>query len=84
MLKLSVALESVNPFNTFPCSADRGTVVPPVVKSSTTLVVSTLAKISVTLVSVNPFNTFPCSADRGTVVPPVVKSSTILVSFYSC
>ena len=38
--------ESTNPFNTFPCSADKGAVVPPVVRSSTISVTDTLVAIS--------------------------------------
>ena len=39
--------ESINPFSTFPCSADKGTVVPPVMRSSTISVILTLVAMSV-------------------------------------
>ena len=42
--------ESINPFSTFPCSADKGTVVPPVMRSSTISVILTLVAMSVVLV----------------------------------
>ena len=42
-------VESTNPFSTFPCSADKGTVVPPVMRSSTISVILTLVAMSVVL-----------------------------------
>ena len=39
-------VESTNPFNTFPCSADKGTVEPPDVKSSTISVILILLLIA--------------------------------------
>ena len=45
--------ESTNPFNTFPCSADKGAVVPPVVRSSTISVIDTLVAILVVLVAIS-------------------------------
>ena len=43
---------SIKFFKTFPCSADKGTVVPPLVRSSTISAVDTLVNISVVFVAI--------------------------------
>ena len=69
-------VESTNPFNTFPCSADKGTVVPPVVKSSIISVISTLAEIAVTFVAIFVVLS-TIAAACSVVIPTLAVLSTI-------
>ena len=69
--------ESTKAFSTFPCSADKGTVVPPETRSSTISVISTLVAMSVVLLLI--FIVLDAMLEVFVVIEPVL--AFILFSF---